>query len=288
MNAASDGGVVLCGVDQSPQAEAAAALAGRFAALLRLQLVLLHAADPPLVPLHLGDGQERLVTQTAFDRAGALRTVVEPISIDEPVQVTRMVEFGGPAEVIRTAASELRAELVVVGARGQSAVEDLWIGSTSSALAQAAPCPVVLTPAGSSGSPTSLPGQLIMCGVDGSEPSVAATRSSARLAERLGVPLVLAYVARADEEGPVEAAAAAARAAAPSIDVEIAQARGEITDVLIALAQEREAGLIAVGSRGRGSIKAALLGSVSRSLVRAADRPVLVVSPGVDEASAVT
>lgn len=288
MNAASDGGVVLCGVDQSRHAAAAAALAGRFAALLQLQLVLLHAADPPLVPLHLGDSQERLLTQTSFDHAGTLRTVVEPISIDDPVQVTRMVEFGSPAEVVRTAASELRAELAVVGSRGQSPVEDLWIGSTSSALAQEAPCPVVLTRAGSSGSPTSLPGQVIVCGVDGSEPSVAAARSSARLAERLGVPLLLAHVAREHEEGPVETAAAAARTEAPSVDVEIAQVRGPITEMLIALAREREAGLIAVGSRGRGSIKAALLGSVSRSLIQAADRPVLVVSPGVGEASAVT
>ena len=240
------------------------------------------------MPLHLGDSQERMLTPTAFDRAGALRTVVEPISIEDPVQVTRMVEFGSPAEVVRTAASELHAELVVVGSRGQSAVEDILIGSTASGLAQAAPCPVVLTPPDANGSPTSLPGLVIVCGVDGSEPSVTAARSSARLAERLDRPLMLAHVAREDEEGAVETAAAAARTAAPSVDVEIAHLRGQVTQVLIALARERRAGLIAVGSRGRGSVKAAFLGSVSRRLIQAADRPVLVVSPGVAEASWVT
>jgi nucleotide-binding universal stress UspA family protein len=45
---------------------------------------------------------------------------------------------------------------------------------------------------------------------------------------------------------------------------------------IIAFANERDADLIVVGSRGLGSVGGALLGSVSRAIVHDADRPVLV------------
>ncbi len=48
-------------------------------------------------------------------------------------------------------------------------------------------------------------------------------------------------------------------------------------DELLALAREVDAGLVVVGSRGRGSVKEALLGSVSRGVLNRADRPVLIV-----------
>jgi nucleotide-binding universal stress UspA family protein len=49
------------------------------------------------------------------------------------------------------------------------------------------------------------------------------------------------------------------------------------------LADEENAELIVVGSRGRGAFKAAFLGSVSTSLIGVARCPVLVVPPGATE-----
>jgi nucleotide-binding universal stress UspA family protein len=49
---------------------------------------------------------------------------------------------------------------------------------------------------------------------------------------------------------------------------------------LAEIADEEDAELIVVGSRGRGAFKAAFLGSVSNSLVGIARCPVMIVPPG--------
>jgi nucleotide-binding universal stress UspA family protein len=53
--------------------------------------------------------------------------------------------------------------------------------------------------------------------------------------------------------------------------------RGDPTDEIVAYADTVDADLIVVGSRGHGAVTSALLGSVSRGILREARRPVLVV-----------
>lgn len=52
---------------------------------------------------------------------------------------------------------------------------------------------------------------------------------------------------------------------------------GEVVDTIVALADAKAADMIVVGSRGRGPVRAALLGSVSRGVLGDAGRPVLIV-----------
>jgi nucleotide-binding universal stress UspA family protein len=71
---------------------------------------------------------------------------------------------------------------------------------------------------------------------------------------------------------------AAARAVALGVEAEPEILEGNAAEEIVQLARLRDADVIVVGSRALGSIAGTLLGSVSRAVVDAADRPVLVVT----------
>jgi nucleotide-binding universal stress UspA family protein len=52
---------------------------------------------------------------------------------------------------------------------------------------------------------------------------------------------------------------------------------GDAAEEILRLAQDRNADLVVIGSRGLGAIAGTLLGSVSKAVIKGADRPVLVV-----------
>jgi nucleotide-binding universal stress UspA family protein len=148
----------------------------------------------------------------------------------------------------------------------------------------------------------------IICGVDGSVDSRAALDVAARFAGRLGARLILAhaveyahipYAAAASlggiappmdltalDDGQEEAAEQLLARVAVGAGLEDAERRvvmGVPAERLAELADDEDAELIVVGSRGRGAFKAAFLGSVSNSLVGVARCPVQVVPPGAAE-----
>ena len=61
----------------------------------------------------------------------------------------------------------------------------------------------------------------------------------------------------------------------------------DVSSVVARAAAECEADLIVMGTHGRRGVRRALLGSVAESLVRTADRPVLVVREGQGACTAV-
>jgi nucleotide-binding universal stress UspA family protein len=155
-------------------------------------------------------------------------------------------------------------------------------------------------------------GRSIVCGVDGSADSRAVLGVAASLAERLGARLVLAHVAELSlvPYVAVSGMGAAGIASRPMIpakpseqeeagrllleqlaielglqEVERRVVVGFPAERLADLADDEDAELIVVGSRGRGRFKAAFLGSVSNSLVGVARCPVLIAPRGVTEAS---
>jgi nucleotide-binding universal stress UspA family protein len=69
----------------------------------------------------------------------------------------------------------------------------------------------------------------------------------------------------------------AALAAEQGIFSTTAMLRGDVVDEIVAYADSHDVDLTIVGSRGRGAVAGALLGSVSRGVLAESMRPVLVV-----------
>jgi nucleotide-binding universal stress UspA family protein len=141
----------------------------------------------------------------------------------------------------------------------------------------------------------------VVCGVDGSSEAQAAATVAGGLARRLGLRLVVVHVVQFSLEPgaglpgarlvPVGATLEAELAAGERLLEELVREAGLAdaerrvvwgfpADRLADVADEEDAELLVVGSRGRGAFKAAFLGSVSSELVGVARRPVVVVPPG--------
>jgi len=139
--------------------------------------------------------------------------------------------------------------------------------------------------------------QTIVCGVDGSPESADALVVAGEIAQRTSAELVLVH---AVEPAVVAAAALGYRTLGPSFDLTLEAGRkllhdaalevttteprlrvavGPPVQALIDVAEDEDAVLLVVGSRGRGALATALLGSTSAALSSAAPCPVVVVPP---------
>jgi nucleotide-binding universal stress UspA family protein len=141
---------------------------------------------------------------------------------------------------------------------------------------------------------TSNGGGAVVCGVDDSAGGRRAARIAAQLARELGLGLLIVHVGEAPPPGGNGAAVATEHGdgsgawhllAAVAVEEDLGPAErrvefGAPAKRLVAVAEEAGAELIVVGSRGRGALRAALLGSVSAELIGLSPCPVLVVPPG--------
>jgi nucleotide-binding universal stress UspA family protein len=135
----------------------------------------------------------------------------------------------------------------------------------------------------------------ILVATDGSDSAEPAVSQGIELARSTGAKLVVAYARHAPLPvlgEPVyqrslsrelrlaeeTTALAATRACGAGVEVEIEVVEGNPADRILELARVRDVDLIVVGSRRLGTLAGTLLGSVSREILRHADRPVLVAT----------
>lgn len=145
----------------------------------------------------------------------------------------------------------------------------------------------------------------IVVSVDESDGARAALRVAVDLAGALGARLVLVHVAPRTEAPGVSTAPAGQqrlreaeladahdvlRRAADELSladrVELRAEVGSAADRIVAVCKDIEAAFVVLGSRGRGDLKSAVLGSVSNSVATHAPCPVVIVPPAVAGRSA--
>lgn len=133
----------------------------------------------------------------------------------------------------------------------------------------------------------------VVCGINGSRESIAAAEAGVRLAAALeAIPIFVQavddtttfpYGNRVERERQAHRGLEAAQHTLAEVAFDGAQAaerrvvRGKPAGALMTVAEETGALAVCVGSRGRGPLHAALLGSTSRAAVRDSACPVLVV-----------
>ena len=91
----------------------------------------------------------------------------------------------------------------------------------------------------------------------------------------------MAYRAQRDHASArAEAGAKIARDLGARAEALAVPDEADIAETLLAIAEQRDAAAVVVGSRGLGAVKSRVLGSTSRRVLHDARRPVLVVRDG--------
>lgn len=278
---------IIVGYDGSPDAHTAATWALEHAALTGAPVEFLYAFEEPFwMPAASMVPAPAVRPTDELERAmnAKLDEIVSAAGQTHPTVITHATTvraFAGLTLIDRSS----QAGLIVVGSRGHSAVAGL-LGSVSVAVTAHAHCPVVVARGDAAVNGP------VLVGVDGSpaSPDVlafaaeqAALRKAALRVIRAWAPLtglwenspLVTRSVTAEERKPFDDQVADLRAAFPEMDI---SADAVVEHPAGALASaSTTAQLLVVGSRGRGSVRGLLLGSVSQHLLRHAACSVAVV-----------
>jgi len=273
---------VVAAVDGSDIALAAAQVAAVEAEQRHRPLVLMHcfmwpAVYPPLTALFPPDPGPRKRAESL------LATAADVIRHTHPAVDTQVLLRNGPPAAMLTEESP-RASLLVLGHRGSGGFAGLHIGSVAIHTAAHARCPVLVV----RGDPPA-PDAPVIVGVDGSDESRLALEFAFETAALrrvvLGVvavwpstwtlPLAVEETARQQAEPRLAEQLGDLPARYPQVKFEARVVPGDSAAGAL-IAEAREAGLVVVGSRGRGGLRGILLGSVGRALIAHSPCPVVV------------
>ena len=299
--------IVVAGVDGSTQSFVALDLAAD-EAVRRHQPLRVVAAFlwPALAPVaQIADAGFTDDMLTAAHRM--LEEAVDRIRHARPgLEVTSTVVLGSAAGVLITESQ--RASVIVVGNRGHGGFASLLAGSVATQLAAHAHCPVIIvrpdadggsSPADTALSRAGVTASPVVVGIDAEERTEAAIAFAFEEAANRGVSLTAVRIwaeplsSGPDQFKPVAyeydaARKTAARQLAESlagyqekypdvtVDRELIHGHDPAHELRIVSA---EAGLIVVGSRGRGELAGLVLGSIGQTLVHQARCPVAIVHP---------
>ncbi|MFY1632896.1 universal stress protein [Solwaraspora sp. WMMB335] len=291
-------GLILVGYDGSASADAAVEWAVAEGIRTATPVLLAYAFDwsggaGPIVPGPAGWPN----AEARRDAEAMVRVAAAEAAEAHPPADVSAVLLDGPAAV-RLRERSRGATLLVVGNRGHGGFADLLLGSTSVAVSAHAHCPVVVVrgddaDVGTTGGAGDATGTMpVVVGVDGSDESLLALRFAVEQAASRGVPLRVLRAwsppAQQWQLPPFDTREIAAAERALVDDVlgpwrekypQVAMTAEAVGDSpgRVLVDASRTAGLVVVGSRGRGGFTGLLLGSVSQQLLHHSHCPVAVI-----------
>ena len=215
--------------------------------------------------------------QLALDQAGRNVAGAVAAATDTEHEVV-IAEAEDPYRGIVDAASEDRADLIVMGRRGKRGLARAMVGDATARVIGHAPCNVLVAPRGAADWHKG-----ILVATDGSRHGDAATRLAGQLAADWALPLtvVSAVLPSHNEQRRREAVAAIDRAKAglAGLPVKVTGivAEGRPEQVILDQAGKAGADLIVIGTHGRTGFDRLLMGSVAERVIGFAACPVLAV-----------
>ncbi|WP_211716962.1 universal stress protein [Nocardiopsis sp. MG754419] len=299
---------VVVGADGSEQSRAALEWAAAEAARRGVRLHIVHALGMPLIVSAYGGPQRFQPTDEISGQADtvliAAREQVAKLQPSINVEAFTALEEA-PLALIRHSHPH---DLIVLGSRGLGSVAALFVGSVSVRVAAHAPCPVVVVPS-EAGKPATTELDRVVVGVDGSKNARRALGLAVNLtAETEGelvvvnsweVPFPYDPVAmtsagyqpqddifeKQSEQLVAELLAEVMDDQREDVNIQVSAVRTQSNPVtaLLESADDADAHAIVVGSRGRGSIRGLLMGSVSQGVLHHARVPVVVLPKHADE-----
>ena len=268
---------VLFATDGAEPSERAGELLTRIADPTRTRILVLSVNDFD-VAMRQAQRSGRYSTEAGHEAARrAVEAGLEQLRQAGLAELDGRVEDGDEASEIVHAAETERFDLVTVGAGPRDRFDIVSLGSVSSSVLYAAPCPVLVVRQAPEPGPT----VRVLVGSDGSVGSNHAIASFIALADpsRCEVAVVTAVPPLGADEGPDVAGDAlvlAHRHAEAATDdlvdagfrVEAEVVTGRAAPVLLDQVERRGADLVVVGARGLGRFESKMLGSVSDLIVR--------------------
>lgn len=269
---------IVVGVDGSPQSQDAVSFAGRLAGATgaRLRLVCAYRYSSP------AGGAEVPIERTALREEAQATLTRARAALDAAADVeTQTIADPSPARALHDVATRCRAGLIVVGSSHTGRAGRVFPGSTAEHLLHGSPTSVVVVPKGWRARPAA---GLAPVGVasDGSPESGVAAAAAVAAARAANAPLHVIHVRDGGNHpaatGPAGVAAELGGAVADGIEVTHVLRSGPAASELVAASEGL--GVLFMGSRGYGPLRAVLVGGTSGAVVRDAFCPVLVTPRG--------
>lgn len=289
---------VILAIDESEEATNVARTGFELAQLLEIPVDIVHVLERSLLDaLRSGDDRDRI----RADRRELLAEI-ESQGADRGVDVASTLLEGSPADRITAFASETPNPVIVLGRQGRDSVARKFLGGVTERVLESGGTPVLIEPGTGQGT-TNIPPSRMLVPTDGSENAERAFEPAAVLAAETGAAVHVLSVLDLQRAGgvfnagglnttfvdrmedvtrdAVESGRERLLELEPAIDVLTDFERSTdfdgVSGGIQSYARSNDVDLIVMGSHGRSNVKRQVLGSVTGTVLRSVDIPVLVV-----------